>query len=202
MKLHVLGPSPHARKVRLLVEYLELPVQVLFREHSALKEDDYLSLNPMGAVPLLEDGDHAIWESNAILIYLSKHANNTDLLPEDAISQAKIHQWMFWEQANFVKAVGGLLFNNYLAPKFFGLKTDDEAVTRALGFFHKFMPILEAQLSQHDFAIGDNLTVADFCLNGFFTHIDDARMPIADYPAVENWNARLNTIPAWKKVIC
>ena len=57
---------------------------------------DYLAMNPQGQVPCvqLDDGRH-LAQSNAIIRYLSA---GSELLPEDTFAQAKIDEWMFWEQ--------------------------------------------------------------------------------------------------------
>ena len=202
MKLHVLAPSPNARKVRLLIEYLSLPVEVLFHQVPEIKVDEYLGLNPMGLVPLLEDGDFSMWESNAILLYLVKKAGNKELFPDDPHIQGKILQWMFWEQAHFVKGVGGLLYFSYIVPTYLAGEVNQPRVDEAITNFHKFMPILEKQLSENSYIIGDSVTVADFCLNGFFMRMEETKMPINDYPAIQAWIKRLENIPAWQAVQC
>ncbi len=201
MKLHVLGASPNARKTRLIIEYLELPVEIVFHEISELKEEEFLGLNPMGAVPVLEDGDFCLRESNAILLYLASQTENT-LFPNELKSRAEMMQWLFWEQAHFIKGVGGLLFNNYIAPTYFGLETNKTAVEQATEHFHRFMPLLNTQVSKNKYLVGDDLTVADFCLAGFFMRMEEAKYPMDNYASVRDWLGRLAEIPAWQKVVC
>ena len=77
--------SYNVQKVLWCCEELEIP----FRRHDAgglfggTQEDEYLSRNPTGLVPTISDEGFVLWESNAIVRYLSaKHGRGT-LWPED-----------------------------------------------------------------------------------------------------------------------
>lgn len=98
MKIYGDDQSGNCLKVRYTADFLDLkyqwiPVDILQGE---AKSPEFLHLNPAGQVPLitLEDG-RTIAQSNAIIRYL---AQGSVLLPEDAFEQAKIDEWLFWEQ--------------------------------------------------------------------------------------------------------
>ena len=60
------------------------------------KTAQFLALNPQGQVPCVEFADgRVLAQSNAIIRYL---ALGSPLLPDDAWAQAKIDEWLFWEQ--------------------------------------------------------------------------------------------------------
>ena len=92
--LHDYRPSQNAWKIRVLLGLLDLPCET--REVSIFqgqgRSEDFLKLNPTGAVPVLEleDGE-SIAESNAILGYL---ADGTEFLPADRFGRAKVGQWL------------------------------------------------------------------------------------------------------------
>ncbi|HXX47959.1 MAG TPA: glutathione S-transferase N-terminal domain-containing protein, partial [Myxococcota bacterium] len=73
MKLHVFPPSPRALKVRALVRHLDLEVEEvvvdLFKGEQ--RAPAFAALNANMRMPVLEDGDFVLWESNAILQYLA-----------------------------------------------------------------------------------------------------------------------------------
>ena len=90
--------SGNCLKVKYTADFLGLPYAWI--TVSALdgetKEPHFLARNPMGQIPVVEldDGRH-LAQSNAIIRYL---ARGSALLPDDAFVQAKIDEWLFWEQ--------------------------------------------------------------------------------------------------------
>src|SRR5207237_8613449 len=60
-------------------------------------------LHPFGRVPFVVDGEFALAESNAILLWPSR---GTPLLPADERQQALVQQWMFFEQNQLELSVG------------------------------------------------------------------------------------------------
>ena len=82
-----------------------------------VKTPQYLSLNPNGLVPTIEDDGLVLWESNAIVRYLAaKHATG-DLWPDDLKTRAEADQWMDWSSSTFWPA---------LRPLFIGLVCPDK----------------------------------------------------------------------------
>ena len=98
--MRVLGNahSGNCLKVSYTADYLGLPyewVEIDIMEGES-RADRFLAINPQGQVPAVELGDgRTLAQSNAIVRYL---ANGSDLLPDDPYLQAKIDEWLFWEQ--------------------------------------------------------------------------------------------------------
>ncbi|MEO1180824.1 MAG: glutathione S-transferase family protein, partial [Cyanobacteria bacterium J06636_28] len=63
---------------------------------------DFLALNPTGRIPVLQDGDFVLWESNAIMQYLASQVS-TPLWPDDAQQRADIMRWQSWQLAHWAK---------------------------------------------------------------------------------------------------
>ena len=88
IKIHSFPLSGHAQRVELFaniagIAHDVINVDLAGGEH---KQAPFLALNPAGQVPVLEDGDVVITDSNAILVYLArKYAPN--YLPTDAVSE-------------------------------------------------------------------------------------------------------------------
>src|SRR5262249_21543990 len=98
LTLHDYLPSMNGWKVRVLLGQLGIAYQskpvALFS--GASRTQDFLNLNPVGAIPVLElDDGRALAESNAILFFL---ATDTRFLPAERYAQAKVMQWLFFEQ--------------------------------------------------------------------------------------------------------
>ena len=56
----------------------------------------FLAMNPNGQVPVIEDEEGVLWESNTICRYLAAKHGRTDLLPATARERARVEQWMDW----------------------------------------------------------------------------------------------------------
>ena len=92
MKLYHHPLSGHSHRARLFLSLLGLPYELVEVDlkSGAHKKPEFLKLNPFGQVPVLEDNDVVIADSNAILVYLAKKAARTDWLPEDAKGAAAL----------------------------------------------------------------------------------------------------------------
>ena len=89
--------SGHAHRVELFLSLLGLPyepVDVDLRrgEH---KTPEFLARNPFGQVPVLEDGDVTLADSNAILVYLAgRYDSSGRWYPRDPLTAGRIQQWL------------------------------------------------------------------------------------------------------------
>jgi glutathione S-transferase len=82
-------------RVRWALEEAGLPYRVTLvgEREGALPPPAYRAIQPFGQVPAIEDGDLALFESGAIVLYV---AQRTDaLLPDDPRARAHVLQWMF-----------------------------------------------------------------------------------------------------------
>jgi len=66
-----------------------------------LNEPSFRVLNPHGRVPVLQDGDTAIWESHTIVRYLAARYGDGSLWPADPLARAQMDEWMDWAQTAF-----------------------------------------------------------------------------------------------------
>lgn len=184
--------SGNCYKIKLLMSLLDIPhewisINILSGETQNPK---FLSMNPNGKIPLLElsDGRH-LAESNAILNFL---ASGTDLLPEDSFERAKVLQWQFFEQYSHEPYIAVARF----ISKYLGLPTDrkDEYESKQSGG-HKALSIMEQQLQQSSYLIGEQLTIADLSLYAY-THVaDKGGFDLSKYPAIQAWLSKISSHP-------
>lgn len=157
---------------------------------------EFLAINPNGKAPALVDGDHCLWESNAIMCYLAMKAGS-DLWPRDE-RQVEVIKWFSWSAEHFCRFAGQLYFENIIRAKFGIGAPDQEAVEEALGYVRRYAGILNDHMENRSYLLGDTLTVADFAVATVLPYAQDAKIPLADFPAVERWHNRLMEIPAWR----
>lgn len=196
MKLYYFE-TPNGRKACGVARYVDLPVEYVKINLGSgeQKAADFMAINPNGRIPALVDGDTKLWESQAIMVYLAKKAGS-DLWPDDE-RQVDVIKWFNWDTAHFSRHGATLVWEGIIKPMFGLGETDAAAVEQATTLWRGFAAVLDAHLAEHDYAVGDKLSLADFSLDAFLPHHEAAKIPIGDYPNVSAWHERLMAIPAW-----
>jgi glutathione S-transferase len=159
MKIHGDLGSGNCLKVKYAADFLGLPytwVPVDIMKGEA-QTDAFRAMNPAGQTPVLETADGKyLAQSNAIIRYL---ARGSLLLPDDAWTQAKIDEWLFWEQYSHEPYVAVCRF--HMVYKKLPKETrDSQKVERG----EKALDLLEQQLVGKTFLVGTTLTIADIAL--------------------------------------
>ena len=196
MKLYyaeVLNPRKvcaFARQVGAPVEFI--PVALHRGAHLA---PDFRALNPNGKVPVLQDGETIIWETDAIMVYLALHTGS-DLWPQDG-RQVDVIRWLSWNQAHFNRFAGQLYFEHVVKPMFRLGPANPEKVAEAMKGFRLFGAVLDLHLADRTFLVGEALSVADFAVAGALPFAKTAMLPLEEFPAMARWSARLDALPAW-----
>lgn len=187
LTLHDYLPSQNGWKARVLLGLLNIPYDSalvsIFEGES--HTDAFLKLNPAGAVPVLELEDgRAIAESNAILIYL---AEGTPFLSADRYVNAKIMQWLFFEQYHVEPVIGSLRFWTLTGR----LERNQAMVTAKREAGARTLAALERSLTGTPFLVGDTLTIADIAVYAYGHLAEDCGYAPADFPAVLAWMGRV-----------
>lgn len=156
----------------------------------------FMSLNPNGKVPLLEEngpnGKRLLAESNAMLCYL---AEGTPWLPSDPWQRAKTLEWMFFEQYSHEPYIATVRFwVAYLKKQGKWKEKIDEAMKKGYGA----LGVMDFQLGKTPFLTGSTATVADIALFAY-THVaDEGGYSLERYPAVQAWLARMEALPGFR----
>ncbi len=193
MKLYDYGASANCLKVRILLAHLGLPyVRVpvdIFAGESQTPQ--HLARNPAGRTPVLElDSGETLAESNAILLFL---ARATPYLPAEPVEEARVWQWLFFEQNLVEPNVGSARFWRLTGrdvERREAWEAHRASGTAALG-------ILERHVADHEFLVGDRYSVADIGLYGYSHVADDGEIDLEPLPAVRAWLARIESQPGF-----
>ncbi len=148
------------------------------------REPAYLSMNPNGLVPTLQDGDFILWESNAIVRYLAREYGGGKLEGADARMRARAGQWMDWQLSVVAPAI---------TPAFWGLirtpedKRDPAVIAASQSKTTEAMKILESQLGKTPYVAGDEFTMGDIPL-GVMTYRYWQLVPEhPEFPNLRRW---------------
>jgi len=188
LTLHDYLPSLNGWKIRVLlgqlgVAYQSKPVAIF---SGASRTQDFLDLNPVGAIPVLELEDgRTLAESNAILVYLGA---GTRFLPVERYTHAKVMQWLFFEQYYVEPAIGTLRFWTLTGrlEHNAGAMIDSRRETGA-----RALSALERTLKSAAFLVEDRLTIADIAVYAYSHRAEEGGFALNAYPAVSAWIKRV-----------
>ncbi len=185
-------------KVRLLLSILGLehePVPVDFYPGRAHKEPDFLDINPLGQLPVLEDGDTRLRDAQAILIYLAaKYDTGRSWFPDDSASQGEIAMWLSFAGGEIMNASAARLHD------MLGYELDIEKVRAAA---HDAFRILDDHLTEREIAGLDWIaamphpTIADIACFPYVALAGDGGVSLDDTRAIQRWLDRVKAIPGF-----
>lgn len=152
--------SLNVRKVVLTAQWLGLSFERIDagQEFGIVATPDYLAKNPNALVPLIEDGDFQLWESNVIVRYLCARHSSGRLYPEALPARFDAERWMDWQQTTLNPA-GRNAFVQLLrtAPE----RRQAELVAQSVAATEPLMAMLDQHLASRPFMAGDGFTMAD-----------------------------------------
>jgi glutathione S-transferase len=200
MKLYDIPISPNCRVVRIAARELGLPLELVPVNPRAgeNRTADYLAQNPMGKVPTLLDGDFALWESAAIVLYLCGKAPGHGLYPSEPRAQAEIHRWAFFNASHVKPHVFTVMFERVMKAMFGMGAPDQNLIAHAEKELKRFLPVLDQRLAKSEYLVGD-YSAADVLVGAVIERCAPAQIDLAPYPALGAWLARVTARPAWKE---
>ena len=191
MKLYDMELSGNCYKIRLFLSLLKRPydnVPVNLREREQ-KKPEFLAINPLGKVPVLDDDGTVIRDSQAILVYLGRKYGGDTWWPDDAAGQAEVAQWLSFS-AN--EMMNGCAVARAI-PKF--KRPGDLPATQALA--RTAMEALEARLADHEWLALDRPTIADVACYPYAALVWEGGVPLDPYPATRAWFKRIEALPGY-----
>lgn len=189
MKLYDLDVSGNCYKVRLLCSLLGIPVELVPVDFmgGAHKRSPVIDLNAFGQVPVVEDGDVILRDSQAILVYVARKSGGETWLPTDAASMAQVMQWLMVAENEIARGPG----DARLHDKF---KMDIDIVA-AREKAARILTLMNAHLEQHQWLALERPTIADIACMPYVALGWEGGVPLDPYPAVTAWVERIKALP-------
>lgn len=189
--------SANVQKVVWVLEELELDyehIQVGGR-FGGTDSPAFVAMNPNRLVPVLRDGALTLWESHAIVRYLSAEYADGLLFPSLPRDRAVVDQWTDWTATRFQPAWIGVFWKVYRTRPENRVAADiAKARDESAGCF----AILDQRLSDVPYLGGETLTYADIAAGvALYRWVEMGEAPLP--PAVAAWHARLRERPAFRK---
>jgi glutathione S-transferase len=193
--LHEDPRSLNCYKIRLTAAHLGVALERRFYDimKGETRTQAFLArINGNGRIPVLQDGDRYLPESNAACFYL---ADGSALIPTGRFERADMLRWMFWEQYNHEPNIAAV--RAWLT--IVGMESLSEAqrlmlpVKRAAG--EAALALMDRHLEAREWFVGDRFSLADICLFPYTAVAEGGGFDLACYPAVMAWLGRVAAQP-------
>ncbi|WP_437499821.1 glutathione S-transferase family protein [Sorangium sp. So ce1099] len=192
MKLYEFAPTRSIRVRWVLqelgVEFESIPVNLAAGGH---RSPEFLAINPAGKVPAFVDGDLALTESVAIVLYLAEKYPDKGLLPADLQQRAQVYRWLLFAATELEQPLWRIARHTFLYPEDQRLPAE---VALAGKDFKAMAEVLEKHMQQRQFVVGDGLTVADIVVAYTLDWAQEAKL-LDGFPQLVAYMERMYTRP-------
>src|SRR5687768_2560368 len=189
--------TPNGWKISIALEEMGLPYTLhhLKLAEKVQKQEWYLEINPNGRIPAIVDrdnGDFAVFESGAILIYLAEKRGR--FLPAEPRARSRVLQWLMFQMS----AVGPMMgqanvFYRYAPEKI------PYAIERYQREVRRLFEVLERQLGRHAYVAGEEYSIADIAMWPWVGAYGWAGVSNDGLPQLARWRALVGDRPAVKR---
>ena len=192
IKLYRHALSGHAHRAQLLLSLLGVEAELVDVDLAAgeHKQADFLAKNRFGQVPVLQDGDTVIADSNAILVYLaSRYDADKTWLPAAPVAAAEVQRFLSI-------AAGPVAFGPAAARlvNVFAAPLDHQ---RAIEVANTMLAVLDAHLAERAWLVGNNPTIADVANYAYIAHAPEGDVTLDPYPNIRLWLTRIEALPGF-----
>ncbi len=190
------APTPNGHKVSITLEELAIPYEVHIINLLAgdQKKPDYVKLNPNGRIPTIVDrdeGDFAVFESGAIMIYLAEKAGR--LVPTDRKGRSRVIQWLMFQMGGIGPMMGQAnVFYRYFPEKI------QPAIDRYQNECRRLFEVLDAQLAAHEWLAGD-YSIADIANWAWVRTYKWSGVRVDGLEHLSRWMGAMSGRPACRK---
>ncbi len=197
IKLYGSPISGHVHRVRLFLSLLGLPFESIDVDMRARanRAPAFLARNAFGQVPVIEDGELTLADSNAILVYLNERyaPDPGRWMPRDAYGAAQVQRW-------FSVAAGPLAFGPAAARVLvlFGRPDDPSEVRKRA---HALFEVMEQHLGAQPFLAGGAVTLADIANYAYVAHAPEGGVSLDAYANLRQWLARVEALPGFVPMV-
>jgi GSH-dependent disulfide-bond oxidoreductase len=193
--------SPDPMKVALLLEELELPYESLPVDTRKKQQflPEYRRVSPNAKVPVIQEGDLTVFDSNAILLYLADREAQFVPPTVDSLGRAKILSWLMFIATGIGPSSAQSIHFRHIAPP-----PKDYALDRYDLEAHQAWTVIEQHLSTHHHVLGEEYSIADMALWGWSRILPyifgTGEATWTRYPNVKRLTNALNLRPAAARV--
>jgi GSH-dependent disulfide-bond oxidoreductase len=190
------APTPNGHKASITLEELELPYEVHLVNILAgdQRKPEYLKINPNGRIPAIVDrdeGDFAVFESGALMIYLAEKAGR--LLPADRKGRSLVIQWLMFQMGGVGPMMGQAnVFFRYFPEKI------QPAIDRYQNECRRLFEVLDGRLEDHEWLAGD-FSIGDIANWSWVRTYKWSGVNIEGLDHLQRWMRQMSARPGCRK---
>jgi glutathione S-transferase len=185
--------SGHAHRARLFLSLLGLEARIVDIDllKGEQKTPEFLGKNPFGQVPVLEDSEVTLADSNAILVYLALRydASRRWYPVDDPVAAAAVQRWL--------SVAAGELHAGPASARVAVLFRRPDPIEPMHAKAKRLFTLLDSHLDGRDFLAASHPTIADIALYTYTAHAPEGGIALDPYPNVQAWLARLEQLPGF-----
>lgn len=192
---------PTFRSQKIAIALSELGV-----EHERIKIDlgrgeqkspEFARLNPNKHVPVLEDEDLILWESNAILAYLGEREGR--LWPSDAKGKGDALRWLFYCTSTLEPVAGPIWYEDVIAPRI-GQEKNEALIVENMMKMGRIAALLESHLQSNFWFLGDEYSLVDAAFGPVFGALGMSRFDLLAFPGIQAYMMLTKERPSWAEI--
>jgi glutathione S-transferase len=185
------NPQSRGQTVRWMLEEIGQPYETEILDYgSTMKQEPYLSINPMGKVPAIAHKGKVVTEVAAIVCYLAETFPEAGLAPRDEAERADYYRWIFFTAGPIEAA-----FSNKAA----GWEPDtDKQRMFGYGTYDLAINTLEKVLGEHKYIAGDRFTAADLLVGAYVNFMLRFNL-LEPRPVFTDYAARMTDRDAYRR---
>lgn len=188
--LHGTPLSGHTHRVALLLAMLGLPHRFMAAPAETRASAAFRTLNPLGQVPVVEDGPVILADSNAILVYLvRRYASGSHWLPDDPVDAAQVQRWLSI-------AAGEIMYGPATA-RLIALWAMPGVPSEAARIAGRLLPFMDTHLDGRQWLATDQPTIADLACYGYIAHAPEGGIDLAPWRHIDAWLRRVEALPGF-----
>lgn len=164
-----------------------------------LDTPEYKKMNPNSTIPTLQDDEFTLWESNAILRYLTEKFDRTHLLlAKDIQERAAADKWLDWGSSILFDNIKQMMNKIVRVPV---ADRDQEAARIIYQHIEKLMKIADDTLALQSYFSGQKFGIADIAIAPLFYPWREIAPERPEFIHLERWYEQLKARPAFQKIV-
>ncbi|MDS9468824.1 glutathione S-transferase N-terminal domain-containing protein [Paracoccus sp. MBLB3053] len=187
-------PTPNPMKVALFLAETGIPFELVPVDTAKGEQHlpEFRAVNPNGKLPAIVDDGAAVFDSTAILIYLSEKTGQFGVAPQD---RGALLSWLMFIGTGLGPFSGQSVHFHHAAPE-----DVPYAKNRYMREIERHYQVLNDHLKGRDFIVGDSYSIADISAWGWVARAPRVLGPdaLAAFPEVARWFDSINSRPAVK----